>query len=81
MAANQREKLRQLRFGGIMQRFLTMRGSSVTHRRLRMFALGVPVMVSFAACISNYIQVSFGVYLKYQALIDGYHDHRISESA
>lgn len=32
-----------------------------------------PVVASFAAAMNNYLQVSFGVYLKYQAMVDSYY--------
>ena len=33
----------------------------------------VPGIVSFGLAVSNYLQQSFGIYLKYQALVDSYY--------
>jgi hypothetical protein len=33
----------------------------------------IPATVAFGLALSNYAQQSFGVYLKYQALVDSYY--------
>lgn len=33
----------------------------------------VPAVVSFGIAVTNYLQQSFGIYLKYQALVDSYY--------
>ncbi len=38
----------------------------------------VPTVVSFGVAYSNYLQNTFGIYLKYQALVDTYNEQRLS---
>lgn len=38
-----------------------------------LFLYAFPVVASFAAAMNNYLTVSFGVYLKYQAMVDSYY--------
>jgi len=56
---------------------LTIRGSSTVGRKITVAYYAVPALIFTSLAVSNYIHVSFGVYLKYQGLVDGYHQHRL----
>ena len=47
--------------------------SSKRGARIAMYA--IPGVMAFGLAVSNYLQQSFGVYLKYQALVDSYYIH------
>ena len=49
-----------------------MRDSGSGARRLKVAYYAVPMFALTAVAFSNFLSVSFGVYLKYQALIDSY---------
>ena len=54
-----------------------MIGSKVVKRKLRgtgwMFII-MPTVAGFIAGLTNYYTMKFGVYLKYQAMVDTYYD-------
>lgn len=39
----------------------------------------VPALIFTGIAFSNFVSNSFGVYLKYQALTDSYHQHRLNQ--
>jgi len=47
--------------------------SSASKRKVTIAIYAIPAVVSFGLALSNYAQQSFGVYLKYQALVDSYY--------
>ena len=69
----QKAYLRSIRFSGIMNRFLTIKSSGSAQRKVRLAYYLVPMFVFTGISLSHFINTSFGVYLKYQALIDTYH--------
>jgi len=49
--------------------------SPSSQRKVQIAIYAVPAVVSFGLAVSNYLQQSFGIYLKYQALVDSYYVH------
>ena len=47
--------------------------SSSSKRKVQIAMYAVPAVLSFGLALSNYFQQSFGIYLKYQALVDSYY--------
>lgn len=62
-----------------MSRFVNLKGSSTVHKRVRLAYYVVPIFVTTGIAISHYISISFGIYLKYQALVDGYYEKSVSD--
>lgn len=48
-------------------------------RRARFAYYMVPMFIFTSLAVSNFVHVSFGVYLKYQALIDANYKRRLDE--
>ena len=48
-------------------------GSSSSKRKVKVAMYAIPAAVAFGLAVSNYFQQSFGIYLKYQALVDSYY--------
>lgn len=71
----QRQFLRNLRFGFIRDSYNRSLSNSGSQRRVKLAMYLVPGIVSFGLALSNYFQQSFGIYLKYQALVDSYYIH------
>ncbi len=71
----QRQFLRNLRFGFIRDSYNRSLSSSGSQRKVKLAMYLVPGLVSFGLALSNYFQQSFGIYLKYQALVDSYYIH------
>ena len=69
-APKQTTYLRGLKFGGIMNRFLTLRESQVANRRARLALYLMPASLAFLGAATNYINQHFVIYLRYQALVD-----------
>jgi hypothetical protein len=69
--------LRSLRFAGLRDRFLTIKSSGSAHKKVKMAYYIVPAFVFTGIAFSHFLQVSFGVYLKYQALIDTYYKNKM----
>eukprot|EP00347_Sterkiella_histriomuscorum_P023616 403333981 len=68
-----RSKMRGMRFGGIRETFQNLVKSGKGQRRLTIFMYLFPALVSFGLAGTNYLQVTFGIYLKYQALVDSFY--------
>jgi hypothetical protein len=49
-----------------------MMGSETVRRRVRISYFVVPILFSVACASANYIQQSFLIYLKYQAMVDAF---------
>jgi len=60
--------------------FLKMRRNSQTRRYATLSMLLVPTVVSFGIAYSNYLQCAFGIYLKYQALVDTYYEQELQKN-
>lgn len=69
--------LRSLQFKGIKNRFLTLKGSGQVKKQAQFAYYAVPAFIMTAVAFSNFLSISFGVYLKYQALVDGHYMNRI----
>jgi len=71
-SANQR--MRSLNFGFLNSFFQQqLKGQS---RKIIYTFYAVPAAVAFGVALLNYGTTSFGVYLKYQALVDCYHERK-----
>lgn len=69
----QKAYLRSIKFTGIMDRFLNVKSSGTAQRKVRLAYYLVPMFVFTGISMSHFINTSFGIYLKYQALVDTYH--------
>lgn len=61
----QKAYLRSLQFSGVRDKFLTIKGSGSAHKKVRLAYYLVPAFVFTGAAFSNFISVTFGVYLKH----------------
>ena len=61
----QRQYLRTLRFGFVKDFYNRSFQSSSSQRKMKIAMYLIPAGVSFGLAVSNYLQQSFGVYLKY----------------
>lgn len=50
-----------------------MMASSSSKRKATIAMYAIPAVLSFGLSLSNYAQQSFGIYLKYQAMVDSYY--------
>ena len=71
--------LRSLRFAGVRDKFLTIKSSGTAHKKVRIAYYLVPAFIFTGIAFSHFLQVSFGIYLKYQALIDSYHKNKMDQ--
>jgi hypothetical protein len=71
--------LRSLKFSGVMDKFLTIKSSGTAHKKVRLAYYMVPVFIFTGIAFSHFLQVSFGVYLKYQALVDRFHKKKVDD--
>jgi len=62
-----------MRFGHIRESYNRMLVNAKSQRRLKLFLYGFPALISFGIAVQNYLQITFGIYLKYQALVDSYY--------
>ncbi|CDW88167.1 UNKNOWN [Stylonychia lemnae] len=69
----QRQKMRGMQFGYIRESYNRLLGSTRSQRRFKLFMFAFPAIISFGVAVQNYLQVTFGIYLKYQALVDSYY--------
>lgn len=58
---------------------MTVKSSGAAQKRVRLAYYMVPAFVFTGIAFSHFMQVSFGIYLKYQALIDRYHKKQLDE--
>ena len=63
--------LSSLQFGWLRDRMLRLKGKSSSKVNFLMFAVPITLGGLFGAI--HYLQTSFAVYLKYQALVDAYY--------
>lgn len=69
----QRQYLRTLKFGFIRDIYNKSMSNSSSKRKVQIAMYAIPAAISFGIAFSNYLQQSFGIYLKYQALVDSYY--------
>ena len=69
----QRQYLRSLSFGFIRDNYNKTLGNSTTHRKATALLYFFPALFAFGVATQNYVVVSFGVYLKYQAFVDSFY--------
>ena len=69
--------MRNLKLIGVKDTFVTMKGSSSVHKKMSVAFYLVPCFVFTCVAFSSFVSNSFGIYLKYQALIDSYHQHKL----
>ena len=58
----------------IKDKFLTIKGSKTVGKKLTLAYYLVPAFIFTGLAFSNFLHVSFGVYLKHQGLVDGYYN-------
>ena len=69
--------MRSLQFQGVRDKFMVIKGSGAVHQRVRLAYYAVPAFIITTMAFSNFLHVSFGVYLKYQALTDSFYQHKM----
>jgi hypothetical protein len=60
-----------------MDKFLTIKSSGTAHKKVRLAYYMIPITAFTGIAFSHFLQVSFGVYLKYQAMIDKYYRQKL----
>lgn len=71
--------MRNLKFIGVRNRFLSMKTSPTVHRKVSAAYFLLPVIAFTSIALSNFISNSFAIYLKYQALTDSYYEHKLNK--
>lgn len=66
--------LQKLKFAWVKDGFINALNSQVVQKRVRIAYYVIPVTFSVACASFNYLQHSFLIYLKYQALVDSYRE-------
>jgi len=69
--------LRSLQFAGVRDRFLLIRGSGAAQRKAQLAYFLIPAIVCTGLTFSHFLHISFGVYLKHQALVDCYYQDKL----
>jgi len=62
-----------MRFGYVRDSYNRLLGSATSQRRFKIFFYAFPALITFGVAVQNYLQISFGIYLKYQALVDSFY--------
>lgn len=62
-----------------MDKFLIVKSSGSAQTKVKIAFYLVPTFILTGAAVSKFINLSFGIYLKYQALIDNYYKFKISQ--
>ena len=57
--------------------FLQLRSSGSAHKKAKIAFYVIPALVCTSVAFAHFLRVSFGVYLKHQALVDGYYRDKI----
>ena len=73
--------LSTLQFGWVKDKFLTLRGNKSTSTRLNFLMYAVPITLGAVFGGIHYLQQSFAIYLKHQALIDAYYIKTLNEQS
>lgn len=71
--------MRGIQFFGLKERMMKGQGQWALHQRYSRTLLLVPVLAVTAIALSKFIRTSFGVYLKHQALVDGYYQYKLEQ--
>jgi hypothetical protein len=72
--------VRGIQFGGIRDKFFSLPAqSSALHQRYARGLWLVPLFAITGIAFVKFVRVSFGVYLKHQALVDGYHQYKLNQ--
>jgi len=71
--------LRSLKFGWLKDKFLLMRGDARSKGRLMFMLYAVPTLFVATGAVFNYVNQTFIIYLKYQAMVDQYYYSRVVE--
>uniref|UniRef100_A0A7S3MTW4 Uncharacterized protein n=1 Tax=Strombidium inclinatum TaxID=197538 RepID=A0A7S3MTW4_9SPIT len=75
----QQAYLRSLKFGSVRDKFLLVRTSGSAQKKVTLAYYLVPALLATGMACNNYLQVSFGVYLKYQGMVDQLYKRRRNE--
>lgn len=73
---NQAEYLRSFKFFGLRDRFFVASKNPANKGKVRRGLYMMAFGVGLTAGVIHYVRESFVVYLKYQALVDGYYWHK-----
>jgi hypothetical protein len=73
MGNRTKKYLRGLNFSFIKNSYDRNLSNSASKRKFQVAMYLVPGLVAFGLSVSNYLQQSFGIYLKYQAMVDSYY--------
>ena len=71
--------MRNLKFIGVKDKFLSMKTSPTVHRKMSAAYYLLPALAFTTIALSNFVSNSFAVYLKYQALTDSYYEHNLNK--
>lgn len=74
---NIKQRLRELKFDGIKDKFVSLKSSGTVHRRMSLAYYAIPCCCFTAIAISKLVSESFGIYLKYQALTDSFYQYEL----
>ena len=69
--------MRGISFGFIRDSYNRNMQSASSKRGARIAMYAVPGLLAFCLAVSNYMQQSFGVYLKYQAMVDSFYINKM----
>lgn len=69
--------LRTRNFGSVLTRFNQLRTSPSAHGRFRFVIYAVPITFATMGAISNFMNQSLTIYLRYQAMVDEYYHSRM----
>ena len=75
MGGKTKQYLRGINFGFIRDSYNRNVSSGASQRKVKIAMYAIPGLLSFGLAVSNYFQQSFGIYLKYQALVDSHYLH------
>jgi hypothetical protein len=71
------QRLQNLQLLGVRTKFVNMKGSPSVHKKMSLAFYLVPCVIFTAISFSSFISSSFGIYLKYQALVDSYYQSNL----
>lgn len=74
---NIKQRLRELKFAGVKDRFVSLKNTGAVSRRISFAYYAIPVFAFTMISVSKLVSESFGVYLKYQALTDSFYKHQL----
>lgn len=71
--------MRNIQFFGFKQKMMRGQGQWALHQRYSRTVMLIPVLAITGIAISKFVRTSFGVYLKHQALVDGYYQYKLEQ--